>query len=60
MQRLNGIGFYELGMKLYPIAQVNDETLYKDIFFELYTARTAIRVLLELIPAGSAVTLPNR
>ena len=50
MRRLNDYRFYELGLKLQPLEMFDDNTKYKDCFFEIYTARTAISELLSTLP----------
>lgn len=50
MQRLNGFGFYELGMSLQPLERLEDSSLYKDVFYQLHSARTSINTLLNNLP----------
>jgi hypothetical protein len=50
MRRLNDFRFYELGTRLQPLAEIANETLYKERFFELFLARAAVEDLFNYIP----------
>jgi hypothetical protein len=50
MRRLNDFRFYELGIKLKPLEDVNKDTTYRSVFYELWFARGAVADLLKTFP----------